>query len=302
MPGTPTGTPPPQPFFGGPGGPIQHQNNSGSGTSTQQITGVGTMVNLAGFNDALIRQKAAVQIAAAPTLRMSSNTGILQADGVTIIDTGELPGIDDKEKLNHEVMIQIDYFKAPLLWQCWLRKYGLASTSQIGASCEIGAIDKFFMSAQRNENLILSVADQANVRFQATCIDMKDMADAPECSKEHEKYFKGLRSSLDCVYLSGYGVNLGMGQILEPGLALKIAHELRLQKPMISPYALNRMKTAADANGSNQKDDGMVLVGGIFRKREKLHVKLADLNELFQRILVFMITITWACGNHVVNE
>ena len=71
---------------------------------------------------------------------------------------------------------------------------------------------------------------------------------------------------------------------------------------MLSIYPLNKMKTAADANDGNQEDEGVVLVGGTLRKKENHNVKRADLNEVHQRMLVFLEPTTWACGNHVIED
>ena len=128
---------------------------------------------------------------------------------------------------------------------------------------------KHFDVAQRNENIVISIADQTLIKpFLATCINMKDMADMPGGSKEHDKYLKGLRSNLEMVHIREFKVNLTLDQILEPAGALKLAHESRQQKPMISMYPLHIMETAADANDGNQKDEGMIPVGNIFPKKK----------------------------------
>ena len=49
---------------------------------------------------------------------------------------------------------------------------------------------------------------------------------------------------------------------------------------MLSIYPLNKMKTAADANDGNQRDEGVVLVGGTLRKKENHNVKLDGSNEV----------------------
>ena len=51
-----------------------------------------------------------------------------------------------------------------------------------------------------------------------------------------------------------------------------------------------------------QKDEGMILVGNALRNEENHNVKLADLNETSQIIVIFLTTITWACGNHSVKN
>ena len=89
----------------------------GNGTAVQQMNSGGTVVNIASYNGAMIRQKVALQAAVRATLKMSAKTVIMQTDGNTIFDTGELPGIEHTEKLNHEVMIQVDHSKVPKLWQ-----------------------------------------------------------------------------------------------------------------------------------------------------------------------------------------
>ena len=63
-----------------------------------------------------------------------------------------------------------------------------------------------------------------------------------------------------------YRLSFALGQILEPAVALELAHELRQQKLMISMYPLNKMKTVADANDGNQRDERVVLVGNTLRK------------------------------------
>ena len=142
------------------------------------------MMSMVGYNEAMMREKVAANVVAGPSLNMSVKTCVLQADVVTIIDTGLLPGDDGSVVLSSEVMIQIDHFKVHKLWQSWLRKYGLSYTQQVGAASTVDGLERLFFSAQRNENLILSISDQANIRlFQATCINMKDMAGAPECSE-----------------------------------------------------------------------------------------------------------------------
>ena len=105
------------------------------------------------------------------------------------------------------------------------------------------------------------------------------MADMPGSSKEYDKYFKGLKPNLDMIHIREFKVHLTLDQILEPAIALKLANELRQQKPVISISPLHKMKTAADANDGNQKDEGMILVGNSLRKKENHNVKLADLNE-----------------------
>ena len=74
-----------------------------------------------------------------------------------------------------------------------------------------------------------------------------------------------------------------LNQILDPAIALKLANELRAQKPVKS-YPLHKMKTAADANDGAQKDEGIILVGNALRKKENHNVKLADLNETFKEL------------------
>ena len=305
MPHTPVGFPP-TPGFTEIGGQYQHIGQGGTGSQTQQngptANGNATM-NLAGYNENMMRERAAANVAAGPSLKMSARTGILQSDGVTIADTGLLSGDDGSVVLSSEVMIQIDHFKVHKLWQSWLRKYGLSSTQQVGAASTVDGLERLFFSAQRSENLILSISDQANIRlFQATCINMKDMADAPECSAKHAAMLKGLRSKLDCVYLLQHAINPSMDGILEPNLALKLAEELRREKPMISIYPLTRMKTAADANDGLPKDESVVLVDGVLKKKDQGKVKLHDLNEIFQRMLVFITTLDWACGGHTVKD
>ena len=198
------------------------------------------------------------------------------AKKLNIVDIEVLPGDDGTKALNSEVMIQIDHFKVPKLWQSWLRKYDLTSSQQVGAASTVDGLERLFFSAQRNENLILSISDQANIRlFQATCINMKDMADAPECSEKHSAMLKGLRSKLDCVYVAKLGINPPMDGILAPNLAIKMAEEVRREKPHFSMYPLNRMQTAVDHNDGTPKDEGVVLVDGVFKKKDQGHVNMA---------------------------
>ena len=63
MPATPAGSPP-QPTIGGHAGNMQHQHIIGTGTAVQQMNSGGAGVNIAGYNEATIRQKVAVQVAA----------------------------------------------------------------------------------------------------------------------------------------------------------------------------------------------------------------------------------------------
>ena len=76
-------------------------------------------------------------------------------------------------------------------------QYELYSTQQVVAACTVEGLERLCFSAQRSENIVLGMSDQANVKpSQATCISLKDMVDAPECSKEHAAMLKGLRSNL----------------------------------------------------------------------------------------------------------
>jgi hypothetical protein len=54
-------------------------------------------------------------------LKMNPITGVLQPDGVTITDCADLHVSGEFAVLGHEVMIQVDHFKVPKLWQSWLR-------------------------------------------------------------------------------------------------------------------------------------------------------------------------------------
>ena len=146
MPQTPHGFPP-TPAFTEIGGQYQNIGQGGTGSQTQQngptANGNATM-NLAGYNEAMMRERAAANIAAGPSLKMIAKTGVLQADGVTIIDTGLLPGDDGSVVLSSEVVIQIDHFKVHKLWQSWLRKYGLSSTQQVGAASTVDGLERLF--------------------------------------------------------------------------------------------------------------------------------------------------------------
>ena len=107
---------------------------------------------------------------------------------------------------------------------------------------------------------------------------------------------------MDMICIREFKVNLTLDQILEPAIALDLANELRQQKPVISIYPLHKMKTGADANDGYQKDEGVTLVGNSIRKKENHNVKLADLNKIFQRIMIFLTSITWACGKHGLDD
>ena len=48
------------------------------------------------------------------------------------------------------------------------------------------------------------------------------------------------------------------------------------------------MRTELDTMNGSQKDDGsIVFEDGKLKKKEHVHVKIGDLNEVMQRILVF---------------
>jgi hypothetical protein len=280
LPGTPDGFPPIPKLDVAGGVQLQHINNGGQGEQTMNNNGP----TLADYNDAM-RRRAADQLGNGASLKMSVHTGILQADGVTVIYAETLAGLEDKRKLSNELMIQIDHFKVPKLWQSWLRKYELYSTNQVGAPVTVEGLDKLFFSAQRSENILLGMADMANIRlFQATCIALKDMVGAPECSKEHAMMLKGLCSKLDCCYLLAHAINPASDEILGPNAALKLADELRREKPMVSIYPLTRMRTAADANDGSPIDEGVYLVNGALKRKDIYKIKMADLHAVYQRI------------------
>ena len=75
---------------------------------------------------------------AAPNyLKMTTNTGILQAGGQTIVEAANLHGADNSGELHQEVVVQANHFNVPELWGSWLRKCKLLTVSQIGAACTI---------------------------------------------------------------------------------------------------------------------------------------------------------------------
>ena len=156
MPQTPHGFPP-TPAFTEIGGQYQNIGQGGTGSQNQQngpTANGNSMMNLAGYNEAMMREKAAANVAAGPSLEMSVKTCVVHADGVTIIDTGLLPGDDGSVALSSEVMIQIDHFKVHKLWQSWLRKYALTFTQQVGVACTVDGLGRLRVSAQRSENQI----------------------------------------------------------------------------------------------------------------------------------------------------
>ena len=158
-------------------------------------------LNAVAYQEELCRQRAAAQVAAPNFLTMSVNIGIMQPDGRTIDENATIYGTENAGELNPEVVIQANHFTVPVLWRSWLRKCKLLTICQIGAACTIEGLKDLFSSAQRSENLIASLADQANILlFQATCINMNDMVDAPDNSQHHEKSLQGLKSNLDLQY------------------------------------------------------------------------------------------------------
>ena len=93
------------------------------------------------------------------------------------------------------------------------------------------------------------------------------MNNMPGNSKEYDIHMKRLKVQLDAIYVQEYKVVLSLDQTLDVSFALKLASEFRAQKPVLSIYPLHKMKTAADANDGTQKDEGMTLVGNVFRKK-----------------------------------
>ena len=131
-----------------------------------------------------------------PDVLMSNITGIIQKDG-TICETSDILGAEDMGESSQGLMLHVNHGKVPRVSQSWLRKYQRCSTSQIGALCDVTELDRYSVSAQRNENVVISVADQTYIKsFLATCFSMKDMADAPGSSKAYGKYLNGSRSTL----------------------------------------------------------------------------------------------------------
>ena len=113
---------------------VQFQHINGGEKGEQNMTNNGP--TLADYNDAM-RRRAAERIGNGATLEMGVHTGILQPDGVTVKYVETLPGLEEKGELSNELMIQIDHFKVPKLWQSWLRKYKLTSIQQVGLHAQL---------------------------------------------------------------------------------------------------------------------------------------------------------------------
>ena len=128
---------------------------------------------------------------------------------------------------------------------------------------------------------------------------MAKMLNAPANSEQHEMFLQGLKANLDQAFYKIHSVHPATDAILEPGIALKLANELRGPKPKLFVYPLHKMRTELDTMNGSQKDDGkLVFEDGTFKKKETVHVKIGDLNEVMQRIQVFLTTVGWATNGH----
>ena len=126
------------------------------------------------------------------------------------------------------MLIQANHFKVPNLWRQWLQKYKLVSVQQIAAASTVEGLKELFQSAQTSESLIICLSDRANIKlFQATCENMAKMLNAPANSEQHELFLQGLKANLDQAFYKIHSVHPATDAILEPGIALKLANELR---------------------------------------------------------------------------
>ena len=65
---------------------------------------------------------------------------------------------------------------------------------------------------------------------------MAKMLNAPANSEQHELFLQGLKANLDQAFYKIHSVHPATDAILEPGIALKLANELRGPKPKLSVY------------------------------------------------------------------
>ena len=132
---------------------------------------------------------------------------------------------------------------------------------------------------------------------------MAKMVNAPANSEHHEMFLQGLKENLDLAHYKLHQVHPAPDATLEPGLALKLANEIRGAsgtKPKLSVYPLHKMRTETDVmSGGSTTDDGTVtVVDGKLQAKKKDHVNLGDLHAVEKRIMVFMTTLSWATSGH----
>ena len=140
----------------------------------------------------------------------------------------------------------------------------------------VEGLKELFLSAQTSESLIICLSDRANIKlFQGTCENMAKLLNAPANSEHHEMFLQGLKANLDQAFYKIHSVHPATDAILEPGIALKLANELRGPKPKLSVYPLHKMRTELDTMNGTQKDDGsIVFEDGKLKKKENNHVNM----------------------------